>query len=299
MRGALGKEGRGGGPGERRCRGAGRQGGSPASGGLPGGDRTQADGETVNILASKDNRDEKAGRGRVFVVDDHPIVREGLRRVLEDEGGLEVCGGTGDPREALKAIAELKPDAAVVDLSLRGGSGLDLIRNIKTRHPGVPVLVLSRREESLYAERALRAGAKGYIMKGQVPAELVGALRTVLSGESYVSDAMSKRMLDRMLAGSSAGATSPLELLSDRQLEVFEFIGQGRTTRQIGELLHISPKTVETHRTHIKDKLRLDTSTEVLVLAIQCARGEAEREGPSPCRPGVGESPIRNGSHPR
>jgi DNA-binding NarL/FixJ family response regulator len=205
---------------------------------------------------------------RVLIVDDHPIVREGLAQLINREANLEVCGEAGDADEALKLIARLKPDIAVVDLVLQGTNALDLIKTVKDRTPQVPVLVLSMHDESLYGERALRAGARGYIMKQEASENLLKALRQVLKGDLYASEPLKLKMLQKF-SGISASASSPVESLSDRELEVFELIGQGLGTRQIADKLCVSIKTVETYRAHIKDKLNLANGAQLVQQAVQ------------------------------
>lgn len=209
------------------------------------------------------------GPAKVLVVDDHPVVRQGLALLINHEPDLAVCGEAATAAEALKAIADARPDVAIVDLSLKGASGLDLIKDIKVRHPGLPVLVLSMSDENVYAERALRAGARGYMMKEEATEKVLTALRRVLGGAVYLSDAMASRLLSQFVAGDAAGGGSPVDRLSDRELEVFRLIGQGLGTGEIARRLHLSPKTIETHRAHIKVKLGLDSGTDLLRQAIR------------------------------
>jgi len=202
-------------------------------------------------------------------VDDHPIVRHGLTEMINHEKDLMVCGTAEDLRKALEQITALKPDLVVVDISLKGSNGIELLKNIKVRYPKMLVLMLSMHDEALYAVRALRAGAPGYIMKQEATKKVLTAIRQVLAGEIYLSEKMEKKMMQQ-LAGGRAGRTgSPIEDLSDRELEVFGLIGQGHGTRQIAEELHLSIKTIESHRAHIKEKLNLKNATELLQHAIQ------------------------------
>ena len=210
----------------------------------------------------------KKAKKQVFLVDDHPLVRQALCELINQEGDMAVCGEAEGAPAALRSIAALKPDVAVVDLTLKEGSGLDLVKDLKLRQPNLPVLVLSMHDESTYAERLLRSGARGYVMKDQASDKVVIALRKVLSGEVYLSDKMSARILHKLVGGAPATA-SPVDLLSDRELQVFELIGQGIGTRRIAEKLHLSVKTVETYREHIKLKLKLDNATDLLQHAIQ------------------------------
>lgn len=206
---------------------------------------------------------------RVFIVDDHPIVRQGLAALINTELDMAVCGDAEDSASALRRIEEIKPDLAVIDISLNGPDGLDLLKGIRTRDASLPVLILSMLDESLYAERALHAGANGYIMKQEATERLLVAIRRILAGEIYLSERMSNRMLHRFAAGSSVGSQSPVAELSDRELEVFRLIGEGRGTRQIAQELHISVKTVESYQAHIKEKLSLKNARELVQQAIQ------------------------------
>ncbi len=210
-----------------------------------------------------------SGRSTVYIVDDHPIVRQGLALLINREPDLAVCGDAEEAGTALRQIEELKPDLVVVDISLNGPDGLDLLKDIRTRDANLPVLILSMLDESLYAERALRAGASGYIMKQEATERVLVAIRRILGGQIYVSDRMSNRMLHRF-AGGKAQASS-VAGLTDRELEVFRLIGQGHATRQIAEELHISVKTVESYQAHIKEKLSLKNARELVQRAIQWA----------------------------
>ena len=202
---------------------------------------------------------------RIPIVDDHPLMREGLVKLLS----LEVVGQYEEAPAAFAATAQLQPDVVLVDLSLKGSSGLDLIKNIKARHPQMLVLVLSMHEESLYAERVLRAGACGYVMKQEATEKVLNAIRHVLNGGIYLSEKMSARLMHQLVGGRPPSGGSAYERLSDRELEIFSLIGQGRGTRQIAEQLHLSVKTVESHRAHIKEKLDLSNATELVHRAVQ------------------------------
>lgn len=220
----------------------------------------------------KDMATDKEGetnRTKILVVDDHPIVRQGLSLLINQEEDLQVCGEAENAHEALNAIESLEPDMAIVDISLEGVNGVELIKNIKARFPGLLILVLSMHDESLYAERALRAGANGYIMKQEANEKVMEAIRQVLAGEIYVSDKLASKMLHQFVAGKSTPDGSLVQRLSDRELEVFQLIGQGHGTRQIAEELHLSVKTIESYRAHIKDKLKLKNATELVRYAIQ------------------------------
>jgi DNA-binding NarL/FixJ family response regulator len=210
-----------------------------------------------------------AGKTRVFVVDDHPIVRQGLSQLINREPDMMVCGEAEDARAALDAIAPSKPDILIVDVSLEGPDGMDLLKTIRSRDVKLPVLMLSMHDESLYAERALRAGANGYIMKQEATERVLIAIRQILAGEVYVSDRMAQKMVHQFIGRSGVAKRSGIEELTDRELEVFRLIGQGHGTRQIAEELHLSVKTVESYYAHIKEKLSLKNSREMVQHAVQ------------------------------
>jgi DNA-binding NarL/FixJ family response regulator len=209
---------------------------------------------------------------KVMLVDDHPVMREGLSQLINHEGDLTVCGQFEDAARAFDATPRLLPDLVVVDLSLKGSSGLELVKNLRANYPKLLILVLSMHDESLYAERALRAGAIGYIMKQEAVERVLGAIRHVLNGGVYLSEKMNSKLMHQLAHGKSSGGGSLMERLSDRELEVFGLIGQGRGTRQIAEQLHLSVKTIESHRAHIKEKLDLKSSTELVHCAIELRR---------------------------
>jgi len=206
---------------------------------------------------------------RILLVDDHPIVRQGLALLINREPDLAVCGDAEEAASALRQIEELKPDLVVVDISLNGPDGLDLLKNIRARDPHLPVLILSMMDELLYAERGLRAGANGYIMKQQATEQVLVAIRRILGGEVYVSERIANKMLHLFVGGSPVAQSSPVADLTDRELEVFRLIGEGHGTRQIADELHISIKTVESYQAHIKDKLLLKNGRELVQRAIQ------------------------------
>jgi DNA-binding NarL/FixJ family response regulator len=206
---------------------------------------------------------------RILVVDDHPIVRQGLALLINRENDLVVCGGAEEAMGALHVLASARPDVLIVDISLNGPDGLDLLKTIRTTHPSLPVLILSMHDESIYAERALRAGANGYIMKQEATEKVLVAVRRILSGEVYVSDRIASKMLKHYITGSGTLRNSSIADLSDRELEVFRLIGEGHGTRQIAEELHISIKTVESYQAHIKEKLSLRSARELMQHAIQ------------------------------
>jgi DNA-binding NarL/FixJ family response regulator len=206
---------------------------------------------------------------RVLLVDDHPIVRYGFARLLANEPGLVVCAEAIDGRTAVDALAT-EPDVAVVDISLGATSGIDLIRELKQRQPSVHVLVVSIHDELLYAERALRAGASGYVMKHEATDKIVRAIRTVAAGGTFVSEDVSMRLVQRVVAGG-ATAGSPLETLTDRELHVLQLLGQGLGTRAIAEKLHVSIKTIESYRARLKEKMNLRSGTELVRFAVRWA----------------------------
>ncbi len=210
----------------------------------------------------------------VFVVDDHPIVRQGLTLLINQEADLAVCGEAEEMHSALSAIQATRPDILVVDISLNGPDGLELLKNIRLTSPRLPVLVLSMHDESIYAERALRAGANGYIMKQEATEKVLVALRRILSGEIYVSDRIANSMLRHYVRGTGSSEHSSISDLTDRELEVFRLIGEGHGTRQIAEALHLSVKTVESYQAHIKEKLSLRSARELVQRAVQWNVGE-------------------------
>jgi DNA-binding NarL/FixJ family response regulator len=205
----------------------------------------------------------------VFVVDDHPLLRQGLALLINREEDLMVCGEAEEAQTAMREIAANKPDILIADISLNGPDGLDLLKNLRVLYPTLPVLVLSMHDESIYAERALRARANGYIMKAEATEKVLVAVRRILGGDIYLSDRMANKLLHQYIAGSSLDMNSRLTALSDRELEVFRLIGEGRSTRQIAEKLHLSIKTVETYQAHIKEKLSLHSGRELVQHAIQ------------------------------
>jgi DNA-binding NarL/FixJ family response regulator len=213
----------------------------------------------------------------VLIVDDHELMRKALEQLINEEPDLAACGQAEDAIGALRAIDRLKPDIALVDISLKESHGIELIKDIKARWPDLPVLVLSMHEESFYAERALRAGAKGYVNKAEVSSRVIEGLRKVLAGEIYVTDEMASRMLIKFVGPKGDSIFFSIDALSDREFQVFELIGQGLQSREIARQLHLSVKTVDTHREHIKKKLNLETSTELPMYAIQWAQFEREQ----------------------
>ena len=208
------------------------------------------------------------------MVDDHPIVRQGLALLINQEADLVVCGEAEEATGAMHVLASSRPDILIVDISLNGPDGIDLLKNIRIVHAMLPVLILSMHDESIYAERALRAGANGYIMKQEATEKVLVALRRILGGEIYVSDRIANKMLKHYITGSGTLRNSSIADLSDRELEVFRLIGEGHSTRQIAEELHISIKTVESYQAHIKEKLSLRSARELMQHAIQWSMNE-------------------------
>jgi len=207
---------------------------------------------------------------RIIIVEDHPIMRNGLVQLISQEKDFSICGQYEDAGAAFGAIEKFLPDIVIVDLSLKASSGLELIKSVKAAYPKLIMLVLSMYDEALYAERTLRAGASGYVMKQEATDKIMIALRKVATGGIYLSDRMSSKFMHQLVGGGKTAANGSLiERLSDRELEVFGLIGEGRGTRQIAEQLHLSIKTVESHRAHIKEKLNLRSATELVHRAIQ------------------------------
>ena len=215
------------------------------------------------------SRQSQQAKARVLLIDDHAIVRQGLAELINDQPDLTVCGEADSPPEALKVIAETQPDAAIVDISLKSGDGIELCRQVHEQWPNVALLVLSMHDEALYAERALRAGAMGYVMKQEPQETVMTAIRRILKGETHLSEPMAAKLLRSLTGRRDNADVPPLERLSDRELQVFRLIGQGRSVKDIADELFLSPKTVETHKEHIKRKLNLDSSNDLLRYAIE------------------------------
>jgi DNA-binding NarL/FixJ family response regulator len=211
----------------------------------------------------------RTSKRTVFVVDDHPLLRQGLALLINQQQDLEVCGEAEEAQAAMEAIAKRRPDILIVDISLNGPDGLDLLKNIRASYPDLPVLILSMHDEAIYAERALRARANGYIMKQEATEKVLVAVRRILHGEVYLSDRMANKMLQQYISGTPTTIQSRISALSDRELEVFCLIGEGHGTREIAEELHLSVKTVETYQAHIKEKLSLHSGRELIQHAIQ------------------------------
>lgn len=210
-----------------------------------------------------------APRHRILLVDDHPFMRAGLAQLIERQPDLMICGEAGDPTEAIGAIGKLKPDVVLSDLTMPGRSGLEFIKDLVAVDPALTILVVSMHDEVVYAERALRAGARGYIMKEAGGEALLAAIRRVLGGEVYLSPRMSTRILENLSHRKPRHSSSPIEKLTDREFEVFQLIGQGKSTRDIADQLHLSTKTVDVHRSHIKEKLDLKDVTALIRHAVR------------------------------
>jgi DNA-binding NarL/FixJ family response regulator len=208
-------------------------------------------------------------RKRIFLVDDHPLVREWLTTLINQQPDLTVVGEAENGPQAIEAMLRLKPDVAIIDISLKDSSGLELIKHLKQTLPSIAVLVLSMDEEPHYAERALRAGARGYIVKRESTRKVILAIRQVLAGQAYMSGEIATALASQYVTGKGGLKESPVEQLSDRELEVFELLGQGRGTRQIGEMLRVSVKTVQAYCARIKEKLNLSSATELLREAVR------------------------------
>jgi DNA-binding NarL/FixJ family response regulator len=228
-------------------------------------------------MRSKPKPPKSKSKKQLLIVDDHPMIRKGLRQLVEDQQDLAVCGEAATAAEAMSLIETCKPDLVLADITLPDKSGLELIKDLQALHPGLPVLVISMHDESLYAERVLRAGGRGYIMKEAGGEKMLEAIRRVRSGQFYVSEEMSAKIFEGLSGRRSQAGGSPMEKLSDREFEIFQLIGQGRSTQEIASQLHLSAKTVEVHRLHIKEKLELKTSSELIRYAVRWV--ETQRVG--------------------
>ncbi|MGB9433629.1 MAG: response regulator transcription factor [Candidatus Acidiferrum sp.] len=220
-------------------------------------------------MATKPQITPQTKKCRVLLVDDHPIVRQGLGLLIDREADLSVCGEADGAHSAFHAITTLRPDIVVLDISLSGPDGLDVLKEIRTKTASLPVLILSMHDESIYAERAMRAGANGYIMKQEATEKVLVAIRRILQGEVYLSERLTNTMLQQYVRGTSPTKKSPLVNLTDRELEVFRLIGEGHGTRQIADELHLSVKTIESYQAHIKEKLGLRNARELVQHAIE------------------------------
>ena len=217
----------------------------------------------------------KAAKRRVLLVDDHPMTREGLAAIINRQADLEVCCEASNPAEAMSELSKSKPDLMVTDMTMPGRSGIEFLKDVHAMMPELPMLVLSMHDEMLYAERALRAGARGYLMKDAGSAKVLEVIRLVLSGQSYISPQMSARLLDALTGRRPRGSTSPIEKLSDREFEVFQLLGSGKSTKEVAQTLNLSPKTVDVHRGRIKEKLQLKGATSLLHHAVRWVETQA------------------------
>ena len=213
-------------------------------------------------------------KSTVYIIDDHPLLVQGLSDLINAQPDLEVVGTSGDWTVALKHLQKQEPSIVVLDITLENSNGVEVLKNLKVHFPSLRVLMLSMHDENLYAMRSLKAGAAGYIMKAEATEKVVTAIRKILSGEVYLSDSMSKKMMSQLVGRRRDTGGSPLEDLSDRELEVFQMIGEGLTTRQIAEKLHLSVKTVETHRAHIMDKMQAKSLSHLVRMAMEVGKGE-------------------------
>jgi DNA-binding NarL/FixJ family response regulator len=211
-----------------------------------------------------------------LLVDDHPFMRAGLAQLIDRQPDLRVAGEAGSPSEALQHLSKLVPDLVLTDLTMPGRGGLEFIRDLRAAQPALAILVVSMHDEAVFAERALRAGARGYIMKEAGGEKLLAAIRRVLAGEVYLSSGMSARVLENVAARRPRGSSSPIEKLTDREFEIFQMIGRGKSTRDIADELHLSSKTVDVHRSHLKEKLDLRDSTALIRHAVRWVETQAE-----------------------
>ena len=214
-------------------------------------------------------RARSSGRKQILVVDDHPMTRAGLVQLISRQTDIEICSEAGNPVEAFNELSKKKPDLVLTDITMPGRSGIEFIKDLVAVHSELPILVVSMHDEMIYAERVLRAGARGYIMKEAGGENLLAAIRQVLSGQVYVSPKMSSKILDGLSGRKPRGSSSPIEKLSDREFEIFQLIGLGESTREIAKQLHLSPKTVDVHRSHIKAKLELKDATALVRHAVR------------------------------
>lgn len=217
-----------------------------------------------------------ASKRRVLIVDDHPVFRHGIAALINAEDDLNVCGEASNAQAALQSIREMKPDVVLLDISLPGANGVELIKLIKAERPRLPLLVLSMHDESLYALRALRAGALGYVTKAESLTHVLTALRKVLKGEIYASAKLAEQLIFKAIQSDDVGLDSPVDKLSDRELEVLEFLGKGMGTKDIAARLNLSVKTIETHRAHIKDKMGFKDSGEMVRFAVDWMAHQTE-----------------------
>src|SRR5262245_30892039 len=229
--------------------------------------------------ATTEQEQEQTKTSRILIVDDHPLFREGLRQLIDRETGLQVCGEAADMAEAIKLTKETEPDLVIVDISLGANTGIELIKALKADDPELAVLVVSMHDESLYTERALRAGAMGYVMKHELPKIVKTAIHRVLAGEMYLSERMSGFLITKLMRGGSGDkqTESPVSRLSDRELEVFRLLGQGKGRREIAEELNLTLTTINSFSSRIKEKLQIKSSSELLLQAILWVQDQAQK----------------------
>jgi DNA-binding NarL/FixJ family response regulator len=223
----------------------------------------------TNLMLDRPEKPLQTAKKTVLIVDDHPLLRQGLALLINQQEDMQVCSEAEEAHAAMHAVAQRRPDIMILDISLNGPDGLELLKSIRATDPDLPILILSMHDEAIYAERALRARANGYIMKQEAAEKVLVAIRRILNGEVYLSDHMSNKMLQQYITGAPSMIQSRISSLSDRELEVFRLIGEGRATREIAEELHLSIKTVETYQAHIKEKLALRSGRELIQHAIQ------------------------------
>lgn len=212
---------------------------------------------------------------RVMLVDDHPMTREGLAAIIARQSDIEVCCEASSPAEAISHLAKTKPDLLVTDMTMPGRSGIEFIKDVHAMHAGLPIFVLSMHDEMLFAERVLRAGARGYLMKDAGSAKVLEVIRLILSGQVYVSPQMSARLLDAVTGHRPRGSTSPIEKLSDREFEVFRLLGSGKNTKEVAQALNLSSKTVDVHRARIKEKLQIKDAAGLLHYAVRWVESQS------------------------
>jgi DNA-binding NarL/FixJ family response regulator len=234
---------------------------------------------TTAASAAAVSKSKEPPRKRIFLVDDHPMMRDGMGRLIDSEPGLMCCGGARNAEEAISEIYRCNPDLVITDITLPNRSGLELIKDLAATNPELPVFVYSMHDENFYAERALRAGARGYLMKEAGSEKMLEAIRQVLAGEVSVSAAMAAKILKVFSAPQPRGSHSPVQSLTDREFDVFQLIGQGKSTKEIASQLHLSHKTVAVHRGHIKEKLGLTSSSELVHQAIRWASSSEGGDG--------------------
>lgn len=225
---------------------------------------------------------EKAVRKRILLVDDHPMMRDGMGRMIDQEPDLMCCGGVNSAEEALGLVSSLKPDLVIVDITLPGRNGLELIKDVLAMCPETQILVFSMHDEIFYAERALKAGARGYLMKEAGSEKMLDAIRRVLAGEIAISPAIAAKILNQFSGQTNRRSHSPVEKLTDREFEVYQLIGEGKATKEIADQLHLSEKTVAVHRGHIKDKLGLTSALDLIRHAMRWTEAQSRGRSPEP-----------------